>query len=303
VKVRWRVALVVVLLAAGTPVWGRAQSTSTSAADVVGRLTQDTEPPEATEGQNLSKRKIRAAEPPKWEPLIVWRRDAMVATLFALISALVLSIPVALVYRYTTAPGDFDPAIAQSILILPATVAGIIIVVQGSLALAFSLAGVVTAVRFRSSLKDTNDATFIFLAVAIGVAAGARALDIALVVTVVVCLAMLVANRKQFVLCLPHGGSAAAPAEEEAGGNDSHVCRVIVHKATDDTRHAVETVLTTQAKSFILSDTAPDPVGGTRLMYATRVRKKIDLDTFRASLEVAVTPSGATVEVLPGPAA
>jgi uncharacterized membrane protein YhiD involved in acid resistance len=225
----------------------------------------------------------------------------MIATLFALISALVLSIPVALVYRYTTAPGDFDSAIAQSILILPATVAGIIIVVQGSLALAFSLAGVVTAVRFRSSLKDTNDATFIFLAVAIGVAAGARALDIALVVTVVVCLAMLVANRKQFVLCLPHGHAAAAPPAEE--GNDSHVARVIVHKATDDTRHAVEAVLTTQAKSFILSDTAPDPAGGMRLVYATRVRKKIDLDTFRASLEVAVTPSGATVEVLPGPAA
>jgi uncharacterized membrane protein YhiD involved in acid resistance len=302
VRLRWRVILMVVL-AASTPASGRAQSESTSAADVVGRLTQDSESQRATDEPNLSKRRIRTAEPPRWEPLLVWRRDAMVATLFALIAALVLSIPVALVYRYTSAPGDFDPSIAQSILILPATVAGIIIVVQGSLALAFSLAGVVTAVRFRSSLKDTNDATFIFLAVAIGVAAGARALDIAVVVTAVVCLAMLVANRKQFVLCLPHGHSAPPPHADDESGNDAHVCRVIVHQSTDDARRAVEGVLTTQAKSFILSDATPDTTGGERLVYAARVRKKVDIGSFRASLDAVAKPSGATVEVLPGPAA
>ena len=38
---------------------------------------------------------------------------------------------------------------------LAPTIAGILIVIQGSLALAFSLAGVATAVRFRNSLKDT----------------------------------------------------------------------------------------------------------------------------------------------------
>jgi hypothetical protein len=41
---------------------------------------------------------------------------------------------------------------------LAPTMAGILIVIQGSLALAFSLAGVATAVRFRNSLKNTDDA-------------------------------------------------------------------------------------------------------------------------------------------------
>jgi len=44
--------------------------------------------------------------------------------------------------------------------------------VQNSLALAFTLAAIVAAVRFRNTLKDTKDAVYIFLALAVGVAAG-----------------------------------------------------------------------------------------------------------------------------------
>ena len=53
------------------------------------------------------------------------------------------------------------------------------IVVQSSLALAFSLAGIVAGVRFRSTLDDTRDAVYIFLAIGTASAAGAQALGIA----------------------------------------------------------------------------------------------------------------------------
>jgi hypothetical protein len=45
-------------------------------------------------------------------------------------------------------------------------------VVRGDLALAFALAGVVAAVRFRTTVKDLQDATFAFAAIGIGLAAG-----------------------------------------------------------------------------------------------------------------------------------
>lgn len=302
-----RVVLLAAVMAGATPL--RAQTDSTRRRDALSRaveaVTQDSEPVPAGEGP-VSKRKVREAERMKWEPVVVWRREAMIATAYSLICALILSIPVALVYRYTTAPADFDQSIAQSILILPATVAGIIIVVQGSLALAFSLAGVVTAVRFRSSLKDTNDATFIFLSVAIGVAAGARALDIAVVVTVIVCLAMLVANRKQFVMCLPRGSHPPAAAEPDNGSaNDMHVFRVNVHAASAETRPAIEAVMTSLSKGFLLTDAGldPDHPGGTRLVYGVRVKKKVDVDAFREALEAVATSHGATIEVFSGPAA
>ena len=57
-------------------------------------------------------------------------------------------------------------------------------VVQHSLALAFSLAGIVAGVQFRRALSDTFDTLFIFVAIAVGIAAGIKALDIALVLTV-----------------------------------------------------------------------------------------------------------------------
>jgi len=45
------------------------------------------------------------------------------------------------------------------------------VLVQYSLALAFSLAGIVAAVRFRNTLDDSKDAVYVFLATAIGLAA------------------------------------------------------------------------------------------------------------------------------------
>jgi phosphotransferase system glucose/maltose/N-acetylglucosamine-specific IIC component len=63
-------------------------------------------------------------------------------------------------------------------------VTGIVIIVQNSLALAFSLAGIAGAVRFRNSLKSSGDALFILLSVAVGLSAGIGAVELAALVTV-----------------------------------------------------------------------------------------------------------------------
>jgi hypothetical protein len=70
------------------------------------------------------------------------------------------------------------------VLILPGIVAALVLVVQHSLALAFSLAGIVAGVQFRRALQDTFDALFILVAIGTGIAAGVRALEIAAVLTV-----------------------------------------------------------------------------------------------------------------------
>jgi len=68
-------------------------------------------------------------------------------------------------------------------LLLPLVVAGIVMIVQNSLALAFSLAGIVAGVRFRLTLDDTLDAIYIFVAIGAGLAAGIEALEITIVVS------------------------------------------------------------------------------------------------------------------------
>jgi hypothetical protein len=67
---------------------------------------------------------------------------------------------------------------------MPAVIAGVVVLVKNSLALAFSLAGIVAAVRFRSTLDDSRDALYVFFVTALGLAAGVE-LDVALVLSVV----------------------------------------------------------------------------------------------------------------------
>jgi phosphotransferase system glucose/maltose/N-acetylglucosamine-specific IIC component len=79
---------------------------------------------------------------------------------------------------------EYDQSLINTIIVLPMVVTGIVIIVQNSLALAFSLAGIAGAVRFRNSLKSSGDALFILLAVAIGLSAGIGAVELAALVTV-----------------------------------------------------------------------------------------------------------------------
>jgi hypothetical protein len=125
------------------------------------------------------------------------------------LAALALSLPVAWVYTFTRR-FRFDPALVQSILILPMVVAAIVVIVKNSIALAFSLAGIVGGVRFRNTLKDPQDAVFIFLSLAIGLAAGVRASDVALVSSFLFNIMVLTVWK--YKLASVYGGSARTSA-------------------------------------------------------------------------------------------
>ncbi|MBT3411419.1 MAG: DUF4956 domain-containing protein [Halieaceae bacterium] len=101
----------------------------------------------------------------------------------SMLGTFLLMLPVSWIYKGIHRDGEHDQSLDETTLILPAVVAGIVMVVQHSLALAFSLAGIVAGVQFRRALSDTFDTLFIFVAIAVGIAAGIKALDIALVLT------------------------------------------------------------------------------------------------------------------------
>lgn len=123
----------------------------------------------------------------KTDALAVWQDRGMLertASVFLIsVGALLLALPVAWVYTFTRRL-RYDPSLVHSVIILPMVVAGIVVIVKDSVALAFSLAGIVAVVRFRNTLKDPKDAVYIFLALGIGLAAGVQALDIAFVLSV-----------------------------------------------------------------------------------------------------------------------
>ncbi|HKX55443.1 MAG TPA: hypothetical protein VJN01_05055, partial [Xanthomonadales bacterium] len=101
-----------------------------------------------------------------------------------LLGVWLLMLPVAWVHKGIHQVNSPDHSLDETVLVLPGVVAAIVLVVQHSLALAFSLAGIVAGVQFRRALQDTFDALFILVAIGTGIAAGVKALEIALVLTV-----------------------------------------------------------------------------------------------------------------------
>jgi hypothetical protein len=71
-------------------------------------------------------------------------------------------------------------------------------IVVNSIALAFSLAGVVAAVRFRFTLNQPSDAMYIFVAIALGLGAGIGALGVAAVISFTFVLATLVIWKLEY---------------------------------------------------------------------------------------------------------
>jgi len=104
-------------------------------------------------------------------------------TFLSMLTALLLVLPVSWVYMLTKQRSGYDQSVVQTVIILPMTVAATVILIQNSLALAFTLAAIVAAVRFRNTLKDTKDAVYIFLALAVGVAAGVYSPTVAAVMS------------------------------------------------------------------------------------------------------------------------
>jgi len=111
--------------------------------------------------------------------------DLALITLLSMLAALALVVPVAYVYMVTKQRRGYDQSVVQTVIILPMVVAGTLILVQNSISLAFALGAVLAAVRFRNTLKDTKDAVYIFLALAVGVAAGVFSPAVAAVSSVV----------------------------------------------------------------------------------------------------------------------
>lgn len=111
--------------------------------------------------------------------------EAAPALLIAMVVAILLMVPASWVYMGTRERSGYQQSVVQTIMLLPIAVAGVVVVVQNSVALAFSLAGIVAAVRFRTTLKNKSDALYIFVSIGIGLASGIGAMAVAAVLSFV----------------------------------------------------------------------------------------------------------------------
>ncbi len=102
----------------------------------------------------------------------------------ATIASFLLMLPVTWICMGARRRKDVSQSFIQTILVLPVIITGIVHVVHNSLALAFSLAGIVAGVRFRHTLKDSAETTYLFTAIAVGVACGINAVEVAAIISI-----------------------------------------------------------------------------------------------------------------------
>jgi len=123
------------------------------------------------------------------------RLEVVISATLSLIGTLVLMLPVSWVYMSVQRDRVPNSTIVETLIILPIAVAGIVLVVRNSLALAFSLAGVLAGVRFRTRIADARDLVFIFVAIGVGFAAGVQVMTIAALLSVFINFVLLFSWR------------------------------------------------------------------------------------------------------------
>jgi hypothetical protein len=134
--------------------------------------------------------------------------------LASLAGTLVFTYPIVTCYTATRHKRKNAMAMVETLYLLPIVVCAVIIVVQHSLAIAFGLAGIVAAVRFRNTLKEPSDAVFVFASIGVGVAAGVSEIGVAGIASMVFCLTLLVLSMTAGV---PH----RRPAKANKLGSDA----------------------------------------------------------------------------------
>lgn len=108
-----------------------------------------------------------------------------VPVVIALVLTFVMTLPLTWVYRWTRPPARYDQSFVHTLLAIPIAIALVVFLVKGSLALAFSLAGIVAAVRFRTTLKQPMDGVYMFMAIGIGLAAATQLMMVAFLASVI----------------------------------------------------------------------------------------------------------------------
>ena len=173
-------------------------------------------------------------------------------------------------YVLTRAKKGYQQSVVHLLIVLPLVVSGIVVLVQYSLALAFSLAGIVAAVRFRNTLRDTKDAVYIFLAIAVGLAAGVQSFAVGFVVSLIYVAVVLVLWRFDI---------GTAPTRERVQG------RLVAETPVPTAAHTtIAGVLEQHARRWKLIGSESTAPGQTALTFFVRLRTQTSVEALLAAL-------------------
>jgi len=112
--------------------------------------------------------------------------------------AFILSLIIAWVYKKTHRGISYSQSFVTSLVMMSVLSAIAMMILGNNLIRALGILGVFTLLRFRTIIKDTKDATFLFFALAIGMAIGTNNYTIAAIGTVMLSIISLILHKYNF---------------------------------------------------------------------------------------------------------
>ncbi len=222
-----------------------------------------------------------------------------------------LSLPIAWLYTWTRQGKAYSRSLAQTLVIVPLAIALVVFLVKGSLPLAFSLAGIVAAVRFRSSLSEPIDAIYLFVVIGIGLAAGVQLLPVAIVGSLCFVAAVLLVQHMSLGVdpprlvgwqLMPAGATGGSPhADQGQGTHTANFRNILLNvQATDGSagHRSIEQLLDKYAKRWHCRNelSADRQV----LLYEVRLKKDVSPNDLVTGVEKFGAPWVTKVDVSVG---
>ena len=229
--------------------------------------------------------------------------ERTVPIVLSILVALLISLPVVWVYRWTRPQRRYNQTFAHTLLVVPIAITLVVFLVKGSLALAFSLAGIVAAVRFRTTLDEPMDAVYLFLVIGTGLAAGVQLLVVALLASIMfnaVALAVWRLNVGGEAAVLDGwnlvpasvgaqtqgAASAPRPVPPEEESPDPYNARLRLHVTQlDEAERFAIPFLQERTKKWRVAETVQEAADAFVIEYEVRLKKSVDLAAFVRELE------------------
>jgi len=247
--------------------------------------------------------------------------ERAIPVMVSILGALALALPVAWVRTWTSESRKARQSVARALVVMPIAIALVVFLVKGSLALAFSLAGIVAAVRFRNTLSDTTDAVFFLVAMGIGLAAGVQLLSVAFIASVLFTTIIVTVWGTRFAADPPRlegfrlrppreghvasrrrgaGASGSRNEKGDPGGHPSEGTFLLHTHQPDLVQGLAEPIFREYAKRWTLVSLTGAESGGSVLRYEARVRKRHEPESVVQALSEACGPALEKVDLAPG---
>ena len=164
--------------------------------------------------------------------------------LLTLFASLFMGLLISVTYIVTKGRENHSQSFAVTLVILPVILSVIIIFVGSNVARAFSLAGTLSIIRFRSAPGEPKDIGLIFFAIAAGLACGVGLIGYGILFTIFLCAVLILLNMLNF-------------------GMQKSTKKILKITIPEDLNyeHAFDDILAEYAKAFSLDSVKPRDMG------------------------------------------